>query len=200
MRLMNKKALPALVAAAALAVAGCGDDGSGSAASSAGGNGIDRAFVADMVAHHESAVEMAEIAQQRGESEFVKKLAGDIKKSQTAEIAVMRREDEALDTAGVKPTSLGVPEHKQGMDDDPAKLRTADPFDEAFLGMMIPHHEGAIEMAKVELAKGSDPELKALAQDIVDEQERELAEMRKHLGDDRSNDPSRAEHDVEHPG
>ena len=60
----------------------------------------------------------------------------------------MRREDEVLDTAGVKPTSLGVPEHKQGMDDDPAKLRTADPFDEAFLGMMIPHHEGAIEIAR----------------------------------------------------
>jgi uncharacterized protein (DUF305 family) len=44
----------------------------------------DRAFVAAMIPHHESAVEMAEIAQ-RGESEFVKRLAGDIIRTQNAE-------------------------------------------------------------------------------------------------------------------
>jgi len=181
------RVLPALVVAGALLVAGCGDDdSSGDGAPSAAGNGTDRAFVADMVPHHESAVEMAEIAQDRGKSEFVKQLADDIAKTQTEEIATLRREDDGLETAGVKTGSLGVPEHMKGMDDDPAALKTAAPFDEAFLKMMIPHHEGAIEMAKVELAKGQDPELKALARDIIDAQERELGEMREHLGDDGS--------------
>ena len=171
--------LAVLVAAAALAAAGCGDDDD---SESGGGNGADRAFVAAMIPHHEGAVVMAKIAQRRGTSAFVKQLANDIVATQTAEISTLRREDEALDNAGVKKGSLGVPEHAMGMDDDPTELKTAKPLDKAFLEMMIPHHIGAIEMAKAELAKGQDPELKALAQDIVEAQEREIDQMRERLG------------------
>ncbi len=179
----TRKILAALVAAGMLTAAGCGnDDDSRASGESGAGNGTDRAFVAEMIPHHESAVEMAEIARQRGESEFVKQLAGDIVRTQTQEIATLRREDEALDSAGVEKGSLGVPEHATGMDDDPSELRTAKPFDKAFLEMMIPHHVGAIEMAKAEQAEGGDPELKALAQRIIDAQEREIDEMREHLG------------------
>ena len=38
-------------------------------------------------------------------------------------------------------------------------LKDAKPFDRAFIDEMIPHHQGAIRMARAELAKGSDPEL-----------------------------------------
>lgn len=68
------------------------------------------------------------------------------------------------------------------MDEDPSMLKDADPFDPAFIDMMIPHHEGAIEMAKVELDKGADPKLKALAEDIIDAQEREISEMKEYAG------------------
>lgn len=183
----KRKTLAALAAAGALAVAGCGEDeSSGSSDSAGGGNGADRAFVAAMIPHHEDAVEMAKIAQQRGESTFVEQLAGDIAAAQTEEISTLRREDEALENAGVKKGSLGVPEHAMGMDRDPAELESAEPFDRAFLEMMIPHHVGAIEMAKAELAKGQDPELKALAQRIVDAQEREIDQMREHLASEGS--------------
>ena len=176
------KILPVLLAAGALTVAGCGDDSSSDTGASAAGNAVDRAFIADMVPHHESAVTMAKIAQERGESAFVKQLADDIVRTQNQEIDVMRSEDRTLAEAGVQKGSLGVAEHKMGMGADVASLKTAEPFDKAFITMMTPHHEGAVTMAKAELSKGQSTKLKLLAQDIVTAQEREIAAMRKHLG------------------
>jgi uncharacterized protein (DUF305 family) len=174
--------LATILSAGALAVAGCGETNSGGSASDAPGNGADRSFAADMVPHHESAVEMATIAQKRGKSTFVTKLASSIISTQTKEIATLRAEDEGLATAGIKTGSLGVPRHMMGMDHDPAMLKTAKPFDKAFLEMMIPHHQGAIVMADAELKKGQDPQLKALARSIITAQQREIADMRRHLG------------------
>jgi len=46
---------------------------------------------------------------------------------------------------------------------------------------MIPHHQGAVDMAKVVLAHGKDPELRKLAQGIIAEQEKEIAMLRNWL-------------------
>ncbi len=49
--------------------------------------------------------------------------------------------------------------------------------DRDFVDMMLPHHQGAIDMARVELQYGKDPMLRALAADIVKAQDAEIATM-----------------------
>ena len=49
--------------------------------------------------------------------------------------------------------------------------------DKDFVTMMIPHHQGAIDMAEAELKYGKDPELLKMAQEIIDAQKAEIAKM-----------------------
>jgi len=57
---------------------------------------------------------------------------------------------------------------------------TNDP-DRDFAAMMIPHHQGAIDMAKVELIYGHDPVLRRLAEGIIVEQQQEIELMQRSL-------------------
>ena len=156
-----------------LLLAACGGDGSKS------GNATDRAFAAEMVPHHQSAVEMAKAARTRAQSPEVRELAASIERTQAQEIATLRKAEARLKADGVEKGKLGLASHEMGMGHDQGMLETAKPFDPAFVKMMVPHHEGAIRMARIELEKGSDPELKTLAREIVAAQEREIALMRR---------------------
>jgi uncharacterized protein (DUF305 family) len=57
---------------------------------------------------------------------------------------------------------------------------TGDP-DRDFAAMMIPHHQGAVDMAKVQLIYGRDPVLRRLAQAIIVEQQQEIELMQRFL-------------------
>ncbi len=139
--------------------------------------GIDRAFTADMIPHHDSAVEMAEVAKERSQRPEIQGLADDIIRSQSDEIGQMRDIDGRLAGGGAPKGDLGASDEMMGMSMNAGSLRTAEPFDRAFIDMMIPHHQGAIRMARVELEKGADAETKQLAEAIIAAQTKEIEQM-----------------------
>jgi uncharacterized protein (DUF305 family) len=53
----------------------------------------------------------------------------------------------------------------------------AEDADVAFACAMIPHHQGAINMAQVELEHGDDDEMKQLAEKIIEDQTREIEQL-----------------------
>ena len=69
------------------------------------------------------------------------------------------------------------------MDKDMMDGMMADDADVAFICGMIAHHQGAIDMAKVELQYGDDAWAKEMAQKVIDAQTQEIADMTKWVQD-----------------
>ena len=175
----NWKARPAILiavaAALALAAGACGGDDEANGGGSRGS--VDLAFVQAMIPHHESAVDMAKVAQQRSERPEIQRLARAIVATQEAEIGQLREHARRLTDAGLTPGDIGVAEHQMGTGMDPAELRTARPFDREFIDAMIPHHQGAIRMARMQLETGRDGAIKQLATSIESAQTKEIDQM-----------------------
>ena len=136
----------------------------------------DAAFVDAMVPHHEGAVEMAQVALENAEHEEIRTLAQDIISGQQAEIEQFGQLREGLEGSPMEGMSEEEMNQAMGMM-DAQDLAGQRPFDRAFLDAMIPHHESAIEMANVALEESEDPEIREIAQGIVDAQEAEIAQM-----------------------
>jgi uncharacterized protein (DUF305 family) len=164
---------------------------------------FDLMFIDMMIPHHASAVAMAQVATSRAEHPEIRSLAEQIVRSQSAEIEQMRSwRDQWYPDAPPMPMMsmeqmmaiveampggmMGTPAAMPGMDamgmmsmeQELARLcAAAQHFDLAFIDAMIPHHRSAIMMAQVALARAQHPELRSLAQAIVDAQQREIEQM-----------------------
>lgn len=78
------------------------------------------------------------------------------------------------------PMTMDMHTRMQPMMTDLRRLSGA-AFDRAFLFMMIPHHQSAIDMNRMALLRLKDPLVRAWAQSIIDDQQREIAELQGEL-------------------
>ena len=139
----------------------------------------DTAFAKGMIPHHIGAVEMAKVQLEFGKDETMRKLAQAIIDGQQSEIDLMNAWLAGKDTTTQNPQAphakayaAGKAQHEAMM----AAINEPNP-DVAFAKAMIPHHQGAVEMAKVQLQFGKDEKMKKLAQDIIKAQEPEIKLM-----------------------
>jgi len=138
----------------------------------------DERFIDAMVPHHQGAIAMAEVALKNAEHQEIIELSRNIISSQQAEIEELKAiKKEEFGTSQV-PMEMSQEQMKSmGMMMDPQQLANREPFDKAFIDAMIPHHQSAVEMAKVALEKSKNPKLKELAENIISAQQREIEQM-----------------------
>jgi uncharacterized protein (DUF305 family) len=154
----------------------------------AGFNADDVAFATNMIPHHQQAVEMSALVADRSTNQQLIALADQISAAQQPEINALRVflvqwNENPQDSAG------GHQGHGEmaGMVDEATmtkleSLKGAE-FDKLWLESMISHHQGAIEMAKAEVANGKNVDAKNMAQTIIDAQQAEIAQMNQMLKD-----------------
>ena len=187
------KAVVAAGAAVALLAAGCGSNTStsstasgtsspsASAATRTDYNDADVTFLQMMYPHHAQAVEMAQLVPGRSQNQQVLALAANIEKAQAPEMSQIS----ALLQSFGKPAPTTDAGHTTGMPGMMAldqmntlKGLSGKDFDRMWLQMMIDHHTGAITMSNTELANGTNPDSKRLAQTIITNQQAEIDQMR----------------------
>jgi uncharacterized protein (DUF305 family) len=167
---------------------GPGTDASAGTSAGAGAaadfNDADVVFAQGMIAHHEQAIEMADIALDPniGASQEVQDLATRVKDAQDPEIELMTEwltawgQPVPMDTSGGHDMSSmeGVMSVEEM---DALGAAAGAEFDSMWLEMMIRHHEGAVAMAETVKASGSNADVLGLAEQIITAQKAEIEEM-----------------------
>ena len=177
-----------LFASAVLLGSSAGCTPSTSSNESAAAASFDQEFIDMMTPHHEGAVTMATIAQERGEHAEVKTMASDIIAAQNKEIAQMKAwrkewygsdKTPPMDKMPMLPgMAMGAHVAMGDMMKTNEALKTATPFDKAFIDAMIPHHQMAIDGATLAESKATHPEVKNAAGKIIEAQKKEIAQMK----------------------
>ncbi len=134
-------------------------------------------FARQMVPHHQAAVDMANIQLRHGRDERLKSFNRWVIRAQELEIGMMnnwlyRRDNQSVVSNANDYYGEAMRTMHHGM-----MIQYTGDADLDYVRGMIPHHQGAVDMARILLATGNDPELNRLANDIFDSQTYEIAWM-----------------------
>lgn len=143
---------------------------------------FDLQFIDTMAAHHQSAIEMAELVEKRSAHDELKKMAKKMIDDQQGEIKQLKewKQQWYADKGEAMNMQLpGMMESMKGMPMDQLKDSEGEKFDVLFIQTMTKHHQGAIKMAQEAQKRAQHPEIKKLAQGIISEQKKEIAQMAK---------------------
>lgn len=150
--------------------------------SSTGNPDID--FLNGMTLHHESAIAMAESYFKYGaQNAKLKQIAQDIINTQTAEIEQMQSMIEKLEVEGKKDETKEAEylnAYHKILEESMQSHSTSTPItvDQAFAEGMIKHHEMAVQMAETVLQYTDSEEVRHMAQNIIEAQNKEITQMR----------------------
>ncbi|MFD4420296.1 DUF305 domain-containing protein [Agromyces sp. NPDC058484] len=153
------------------------DDPASHSAAESGATAADLAFMSAMVAHHEQAVELAELAPGRVEDPELAEFAGRILVVQAAEADTVSA---WLDTRRSRGRANAEHEHEAMSGEisrstfDRATTLDGAAFDDLFIAAMVPHHRGAVEMAEARLGERGEPAVTRWAREIATSQALEI--------------------------
>lgn len=137
-------------------------------------------FIVQMIPHHEGAVAMALHEIQHGKDFTMRQLAKSILAEQTDEIRLMKlysRQFSAREPFNQKDFKIRMDNTMEDMMNNmPANNRLND-VDTAFARVMIPHHQAAVDMAKVLLGFSANGQINAFAKQIISAQTIEIEQM-----------------------
>ena len=142
----------------------------------------DVGFAKGMIPHHEGAIAMAKVELQYGKDAEMKALAQKIVDAQQSEISVMQNwlaKNESSQVAASNAKEITQAYQQKDMSNHDAMMQgtmDANP-DIAFAKGMIPHHQGAIDMATIEQTYGKNPAMLTLAKQIKQAQTPEIKQM-----------------------
>ena len=147
------------------------------------GETYDRNFIANMIAHHQGAVDMAKLALANAKHQEIKSMANDIISAQEKEITDMTSWQKAWGYPSTSANNM-MDHSAMGMMDEMAGMNTAlegktgDDFDKAFIEQMIMHHQSAIDMAAPGEQNAKHQEVKDLTRAIISAQTKEIQQMK----------------------
>ena len=141
----------------------------------------DLQFLDTMSAHHQGAVVMSGGCATKAQHAEIKTLCANIISSQQKEIADMKSWRDKWFPGAAPAMNMemaGMNDSMKGMDMNALGTLSGNDYDVAFIKQMIPHHEGAVTMAKEALQKSTKPEIKTLSEGIIKAQESEIKQMK----------------------
>ncbi|MDF2759662.1 MAG: hypothetical protein K0S99_2294 [Thermomicrobiales bacterium] len=155
---------------------------------------FDQMYIDMMIPHHQSIIAMAQAALPRLQDERLREIASAVVETQGAEIAQLQEYREAwygdpnsmpMDEAMMVAMEQMMPgmgdmEAMAAMMDSDALVAAfcaAENGDLTFIDLTIPHHEMAIAASEAALEQATHPEIKEVAQQVIEAQEREITEL-----------------------